>query len=185
MISIVEPDPRWPGEFDKIASRLHEDAGTGVVRIDHIGSTSVPGLPSKDVIDVQITVANDESIEVVATRLAARSWRRQAGFIRDHHVPGLPTAPAEWRKALVVEPEGERRANVHIRVQGRANQHYALLFRDYLRSHPDAAEAYAQVKRELAVLAPDIDHYADAKDPVCDLIYFAAEAWAKDHLRVP
>ena len=98
----------------------------------------------------------------------------------DHHVLGLPTAEEEWSKAFVIEPEGERRTNVHVRVQGRANQRYALLFRDYLRTHPDAAEAYARVKEGLAALAPDTGSYTDAKDPACDLIYLAAEDWAKD-----
>jgi len=178
VVTIVEPDPRWAKEFESIAERLREAVDTGVVTIDHIGSTSVPGLPAKDVIDVQITVSDEDSLERVAAALAARGWRQRVGFDRDHQVPGLPTAPAEWRKALLVEAEGERRANVHCRVHGRANQRYALLFRDFLRVHPDAAEAYAQVKRGLAALAPDIDSYADAKDPACDLIYAAAEAWA-------
>ena len=180
MITIVEPDPRWASQCDSIAARLQKVAGAGVVRIDHIGSTSVPGLPAKDVIDVQITVTDNKSLEHTAASLAARGWRRKADIDRDHQVPGFPTAPAEWRKAFFVEPEGERRINVHVRVQGRANHRYALLFRDFLRTHPEAAEAYAEVKRGLAVLAPDMDSYADAKDPACDLIYIAAEAWAKD-----
>ncbi len=185
MITIVEPDPRWISEFDVIAARLRGVAEVGVVRIDHIGSTSVPRLPGKDVIDVQITVANDDSLERVAAALAAQAWRRRADINRDHHVAGLPSTPTEWRKVLLVEPEGERRVNVHVRVRGRANQRYALLFRDFLRTHPDAAEAYAQVKRGLAVLAPDVDSYADAKDPACDLIYVAGEAWAKDEGWIP
>jgi GrpB-like predicted nucleotidyltransferase (UPF0157 family) len=93
-------------------------------------------------------------------------------------VPGLPTDPSEWKKAFFHEPEGSRRANVHVRMAGRANQRYALVFRDYLRVHPDAAAAYAEVKRQLALLAPTGGVYADAKDPACDLIYQAAEAWA-------
>ena len=129
---------------------------------------------------MQVTVSDDESCERVAASLAARAWRRSTGIDRDHRVAGLPTAPAEWRKAFLSEPEGERRVNVHVRVQGRANQRYPLLFRDYLRTHPVAAGAYARVKEGLAVLAPDTDSYADAKDPACDLIYLAAEAWAKD-----
>jgi len=149
------------------------------VRIDHIGSTSVPRLPAKDVIDVQVTVAHDDCLEPVAAAIAEQAWRRVARDECDHHVTGLPTAAAEWRKAFLIEPEGERRANVHVRVQGRANQRYALLFRDYLRAHPDAAEAYARVKDCLAALAPDISSYTDAKDPACDLIYLAAEDWAK------
>jgi GrpB-like predicted nucleotidyltransferase (UPF0157 family) len=180
VITIAEPDPGWAGEFDSIADRLRMAAGPGVVRIDHIGSTSVPHLPAKDVIDVQITVTDDEGLERVAAALEARGWRRKARIDRDHTVAGLPRAPAEWRKVLFVEPEGERRANVHIRVHGRANQRYALLVRDYLRTHSDAATAYAQIKRGLSVLAPDGNSYADAKDPACDLIYFAAEAWVNE-----
>ena len=67
-------------------------------------------------------------------------------------------------------------------VAGRANTRYALLFRDFLRTHPDEATAYAELKRRLAAIAPDSGTYADAKDPVCDLIYFAAERWASDEL---
>jgi GrpB-like predicted nucleotidyltransferase (UPF0157 family) len=92
----------------------------------------------------------------------------------------LPADLAEWRKVFLSEPEGERRVNVHVRIHGRANQRYALLFRDFLRTHPDAAQAYALVKKGLAALAPDTGSYADAKDPACDLIYHAAEAWATD-----
>jgi GrpB-like predicted nucleotidyltransferase (UPF0157 family) len=69
--------------------------------------------------------------------------------------------------------------NLHARVLGRANQRYPLLFRDYLRAHPESARAYATLKRDLASLVPDdLDRYADVKDAVCDLIYLAAEEWA-------
>jgi len=181
VITIVEPDPRWPDEFVVIAQRLQAaTTGQGVVRIDHIGSTSVPLLPAKDVIDVQITVAEDDSLSRVASALASRGWRTSATITRDHTVPGLPTAPAQWRKAFLSEPEGERRVNVHVRVGGRANQRYALLFRDFLRTHPATAGAYARVKEGLAALAPDTGSYADAKDPACDLIYHAAESWADE-----
>lgn len=179
---IAEPDPGWADEFVVIAERLQEAAaGEAVSRIDHIGSTSVPGLPAKDVIDIQITVAGDDSVQAVAAALAARGWRRSAGITRDHHVKALPADLTEWRKAFLSEPEGERRVNVHVRVHGRSNQRYALLFRDFLRTHPDAAHAYALVKQGLALLAPDTGSYADAKDPACDLVYHAAEAWASDN----
>jgi GrpB-like predicted nucleotidyltransferase (UPF0157 family) len=180
MVAIVEPDPEWASEFNLIAARLLEAAPKGVARIDHIGSTSVPGLPAKNVIDVQVTVVDDEALEHVAAELADHGWRRAAAIVRDHFVPGLSAAPAEWRKILLEEPEGERRVNIHVRVEGRANQRYALLFRDFLRTHPDYAAAYADVKKGLALLASDIGSYADAKDPACDLIYRAAELWAED-----
>jgi GrpB-like predicted nucleotidyltransferase (UPF0157 family) len=72
-----------------------------------------------------------------------------------------------------------RPTNTHIRVEGHANQRYALLFRDYLRAHPHMAEAYADTKRRLAAIAPTRADYVDAKDPICDLIAFPAEDWAE------
>jgi GrpB-like predicted nucleotidyltransferase (UPF0157 family) len=63
-------------------------------------------------------------------------------------------------------------------VQGRANQRYALLFRDYLRAHPRSAAAYAELKRRLASNLADLRTYPDVKDPACDLIIVAAEDWA-------
>lgn len=70
--------------------------------------------------------------------------------------------------------------NVHVRAEGRPNQRYALLFRDYLRAHPYSAQAYETLKSHLAALLPhDSGRYADVKDAGCDLIYFAAEEWAR------
>jgi GrpB-like predicted nucleotidyltransferase (UPF0157 family) len=79
---------------------------------------------------------------------------------------------------MMVEPMYRRRVNLHIRVAGRANQRYALLFRDYLRSHPETAQAYGEFKRQAAVLRLETGDYSDLKDPVCDLIYLPAEEWA-------
>jgi GrpB-like predicted nucleotidyltransferase (UPF0157 family) len=177
-IEIHEPDPLWPDEFTVVARRLRDPSGDRALRIDHIGSTSVPGLPAKDVIDVQITVRKEGDLAPTAARLQEAGWTFLPGFHRDHHVPGLPDVKDEWRKAFLREPQGERRVNVHVRMDGRANQRYALLFRDYLREHPSSAAAYATFKRGLATLAPSIDIYTDLKDPACDLIYLAAEPWA-------
>jgi GrpB-like predicted nucleotidyltransferase (UPF0157 family) len=179
-VQILTPDPRWPHEFADVARRVRDALGDRALRIDHIGSTSVPDLPAKDVIDIQVTIREDGDLAPVAARLQDAGWTFLPDFPhRDHHVPGLPEAGDQWRKAFVREPAGERRVNVHIRVDGRANQRYALLFRDFLREHPSSAAAYGNLKRGLATLALSIDVYADLKDPACDLIYLAAEAWAK------
>jgi GrpB-like predicted nucleotidyltransferase (UPF0157 family) len=72
----------------------------------------------------------------------------------------------------------ESAINVHVRIAGRANQRYPILFRDYLRSHPAVAEAYGQVKQALvAHKLDDLDAYYDIKDPVCDIIIGGAEEW--------
>jgi dephospho-CoA kinase len=178
-VVLVEADPNWAIEFERIASLLSDAVGADAARIDHIGSTSVPGLASKDVIDVQITVPDAAALERAATKLEALGWPRGIDF-SDHPVPGLPGERSHWQKEFFDEPPGERAIHVHVRIDGRANQRYALLVRDYLRAHPDAAAAYLDVKRGLAELAPNSDAYADAKDPACDLIYLAAERWAAE-----
>jgi GrpB-like predicted nucleotidyltransferase (UPF0157 family) len=103
--------------------------GPRALRIDHIGSTSVPGLAAKDVIDIQVTVANLAD----ADPLTVAGFRAQP-FLEDHRPPGVKGDPREWQKRFFNFPEGERRGNVHVRVEGRENQRYALLFRDYLRA---------------------------------------------------
>jgi len=79
---------------------------------------------------------------------------------------------------IFLPPPGQRRTHTHVRMQGRANQQYALLFRDYLRAHPATAEAYAELKRRLAQHLADPQTYPEVKDPAVDLIYLAAEHWA-------
>jgi hypothetical protein len=122
------------------------------------------------------------------SRRAACSW--PWGCMRGRHqgsstglACGCPSTA--WRsrarpgldQAVFSPAPGSRAANVHVRVQGRPNQRYALLFRDYLRAHPVAARAYAELKRRLAALNIDVGVYADVKDPACDIIMAAAEDW--------
>jgi GrpB-like predicted nucleotidyltransferase (UPF0157 family) len=178
-VRIGEHDPRWREEFGRIAEELRGLLGECASRVDHIGSTSVPGLAAKDVIDVQVTVRDEAAMAAAAERLGAAGWRVTDGYAGDHVVPGAPDDAREWVKRFSAEPAGRRRVNVHVRIEGRANQRYALLFRDYLRAHPAAAAAYGTFKRRAAALLPDdLSTYADLKDPVCDLIYLPAEEWA-------
>ena len=180
MVKIVDADPGWPEEYDRIADEIRGGVGEELERVDHIGSTAVAGLAAKDVIDVQVTVADDDAVRATLGALAAAGWTVRPDIVRDHVVPGLPDDPSLWSKGYANERLGDRPIHVHVRVAGRPNQRYALLFRDYLRGHPDAAEAYGQLKRRLAAIAFDSGVYADAKDPVCDLIVLAAEVWAAE-----
>ena len=179
---LIEPySDRWPGQFAEIAARLRSLLGDRAVRIDHIGSTAVPGLAAKPVIDVQVTVRELAD----ADRLVGAGFDEKVGFwdhrppgAEDHRPPGADGPDADWRKRFFNPATG--RANIHVRVVGRPNQRYPLLFRDYLRAHPDAARAYEELKRGLARHLPDIGTYTDVKDPACDLIAIAAEAWAAE-----
>ena len=174
-VTIVEPKASWPADFESISDSVRHELGQLALRIDHIGSTSVPGLPAKDVIDVQVTVASLDRDRLVPALARAGFVDRAIG--NDHRPPGATGPDDDWRK-LLFQPRTGRPANVHVRVAGRPNQRYPLLFRDYLRAHPDAAAAYAALKRALAALGIDRGVYADVKDPACDLILIAAEAWA-------
>jgi GrpB-like predicted nucleotidyltransferase (UPF0157 family) len=177
MVEIVAYKETWPAEFQEIAARLRQTLGELALRIDHIGSTSVPGLAAKDVIDIQISVAALD--EQVFSALTGLGYTRYESILCDHLPPKFVGAENEWEKWFFNPPPGQRRTNTHVRVLGRANQRYPLLFRDYLRSHTDTAEAYAELKRRLAQNLADPKTYPDVKDPAVDLIYFAAEAWAK------
>jgi GrpB-like predicted nucleotidyltransferase (UPF0157 family) len=170
----IEPySESWARDFTRLGRRLREPLGDRALRIDHIGSTAVPGLAAKDRIDVQIAVAD----------LADANPLGGAGFVEfapvaDHRPPGDAGAVSEWEKRLFQTADDQRRANIHVRVTGRANERYALLFRDYLRAHPAAVAAYAELKRRLAAELGDIRRYAEVKDPACDLIIVAAQEWA-------
>jgi GrpB-like predicted nucleotidyltransferase (UPF0157 family) len=163
------PSPRWPAEFQALARRLRASLGGRALRIDHIGSTAVPALPAKDIIDIQVTVAALD--EGIAAALAPLGYTRIPTIDRDHAPPGHQDAPEEWAKQIYRPPAGQRPTNLHVRQAGRANQRYALLFRDYLRADAPARAAYAQIKQALARLHPDdLEAYYTVKDPVCDLI---------------
>jgi GrpB-like predicted nucleotidyltransferase (UPF0157 family) len=175
-IEIVPYRASWAAEFAAIRDRLAAAMGPVALRIEHIGSTAVVDLAAKDVIDVQVSVASLD--QRVAHALTSAGFRAKPEITRDHVPAGASDEPDDWRKLYFVEASGERRANIHVRRAGSANERYALLFRDYLRANPHAATAYAELKRRLAALLADVDDYADVKDPAVDLIYLAAERWA-------
>lgn len=179
-VEILEYDTSWPDAFRNVASRLRTALGESATRIDHIGSTSVPGLASKDVIDIQVSVERGSDLDRVGRVLEEAGWILRRDFNRDHDVAGWSPDERTQRKVFLHEPPGFRRVHIHVRVMGHENQRYPLLFRDYLRAHPHSAQAYATLKKDLALLlGGDSGRYADVKDAACDLIYFAAEAWAQ------
>ena len=174
-VEIVPHCASWKDEFEEIASVLGVGLAELAIAIDHIGSTSVPGLCAKDVIDVQVTVASLDQ-RVVAS-LEALGYTKVPGIVRDHRPPGETGPDADWEKLYFRPPPGQRHTHLHVRALGRPNQRYALLFRDYLIAHPDTADAYGELKRRLATSLKDPDDYPDVKDPAVDLIYLAARRW--------
>ena len=181
MVVIITYKETWPHEFQEIAGELRRALQALAIRIDHIGSTSVPGLAAKDVIDIQITVAGfDERLHDHFTQAIAKIGYAQAEGVWVDHRPPLAIGPdSDWEKWVFRPPPTQRRTHIHVRVQDRPNFRFPLLFRDYLRCHPGMAEAYAELKRRLAAQLADPTTYPTVKDPAVDLIYFAAEEWAE------
>ena len=176
-IEIVPYRESWPAEFSELGERLRAALGDLAVRIDHIGSTSVPGLAAKDVLDVQVTLAALDGPDALEPLVAIGATNTR--IEQDHQPPGMDLSAVELRKKLVGFKPPHRRANIHIREAGRFNQQYPLLCRDFLRHSADAARAYEEIKLQLAKrFRDDVESYYDIKDPAFDLIMAGAREWA-------
>ena len=177
LIVIHPHSPAWAGEFALLREDLRRVLGHHALRIAHIGSTAIPGMAAKDIIDIQVGV--DHLSSDLVPRLESLGCQLVPEHSRDH-VPQGEGSPAEqWRKLFFRGPSGVRPYHVHVRVPGNANHRYALLFRDYLRHHPQARLTVELIKRELARLhGDDADAYYAVKDPVYDLVWQAARSWS-------
>jgi GrpB-like predicted nucleotidyltransferase (UPF0157 family) len=153
-VVVTSYQSHWVDEFTQIARHIRDLVGRAAIRIDHIGSTAVPGLAGKDVIDIQITVSYLDEAGGLTSPLRDAGFRQGATFQYDLFHKKPETDP-ELRKLFMREPEGERRTHIHIRELGRFNQRYALLFRDYLRSSEDVRAEYELLKRRAAQLFPE------------------------------
>ena len=172
-IDVVDPRPEWAREFEAVAARVHDALGARALRIHHIGSTSVPGLAAKDIVDLQVIVERLDGLDDAFAQAGLEP--RLGGVVVQDHVPaGWDGDPAVWSKRLY----GAHRVNAHVRLAGSPNERYAVLFRDYLRAHPDVRDQWAETKRRIAAESADIDAYLDVKDPLSDVLMRDAEAWA-------
>lgn len=177
-VTIVPYRPDWSAEFYAVARALRIALGDSALRIDHIGSTAVPGLAAKDRIDVQVCVTELSSVDAVEPRLKSVGYEARPDISHDHVPANMIENTGDWEKRFFTSGSRNRPTNIHMRRLGAAHQRYALLFRDYLRAHPTSAAAYGELKRRLAAQLPDLLTYTDVKDPACDLIMIAAEDWA-------
>ena len=159
-IIVLPYDEKWKQAFLDIKSELAAALGPLALSIEHVGSTSVPGLAAKPIIDIDVVVRKtnlESAIKALATigyehegngGIEGREMFKYSGkeHLMDHH--------------LYVCPEDSRELKRHV------------LFRDYLLSHPDAVQAYSQIKKEAAELYPhDIDSYINHKGTVIEKIY--------------
>jgi dephospho-CoA kinase len=179
-VLIIPPREAWRTDFRTLAEELGAAPDLDAVAIDHIGSTAVPGLPAKDVIDVQVIVRSLAPPEHILAALAAVGFAQRPGDwnLRDHIPSGWVGDDREWAKLVVGPVQGHRPSNVHVRAAGSANERYALLFRDYLRANRAARRAWGEFKTRLAAIANNREAYGQVKDPTTDILWLAAEPWA-------
>ena len=178
--SIVQPDPTWPAQADRLVARIADALGRRAPRIEHIGSTSVAGLAAKDVIDLQVGVATlaDADDPLFVDDLTERGFVRVPELWHDNPHPRDGDV-RRWAKRFHASMDPSRVANVHVREIGSPGWVFALQFRDWLRADADERDRYASLKRALAAGVPDTEEYAEAKEPWFDDAYPRVVDWAR------
>lgn len=173
---LVRHRTEWKQQAARLAARLGAAAPEFILAVDHIGSTSVPGLAAKDVIDLQVTVRDLANADAIVPALADAGFPPVPGIGQDTPKPPHPD-PDLWRKRFHANADPGRPVNIHVRAVGSPGWRYALMFRDWLRSDADARRLYEEHKAALAERFTgdaDTDAYAAAKEP-----WFAEAAWPR------
>ncbi|QKT14151.1 dephospho-CoA kinase [Rhodococcus sp. W8901] len=188
---IVRPaDPEWAAQGERLVARLRAVCGDRAVRIDHVGSTAVPGLDARDLIDVQITVPDLATADALAEPLAAAGFPPIVDANRDEPKPaygvGGEADPALWDKRTHGGADPGRPVEISLRVDGWPGQRFALLLRDWLRADAAARAEFLEAKRVAVRWAAADAHtgeatvtYAAALAPWFDLGYQRACEWAE------
>jgi GrpB-like predicted nucleotidyltransferase (UPF0157 family) len=162
-ITLVEYDPEWPRCFAQEAACISDALGDRVLRLEHVGSTSVPGLIAKPIIDMLLVVVDSADEPAYVPTLEA------AGFV-------LRTREPEWHEHRMFKGP-DSNVNLHVLSEGSAEIERVLLLRDRLRTNQADRELYARTKRELAVRRwKYVQNYADAKSAVIEAIIARARA---------
>ncbi|MBO7424909.1 MAG: GrpB family protein [Clostridiales bacterium] len=160
-IVVLPYDESWKQDFINIRNEISEALGDLALSIEHVGSTSVPGLSAKPIIDIDVVIEDYSGFDEVVAALGKIGYYHKGDgdipqrevfdyegkeYLRDHHLYVCPKDSAELKR--------------HVS------------FRDYLRAHPEAVAEYSRVKKEGAVLFPhDIDSYIEHKSPFIEKIY--------------
>ena len=156
-IVLADYDPQWPALFAREADRIRAALGPRAVLVEHTGSTSVPGLAAKPIIDIVLAVPDSADEASYVPPLEA------AGYVLRAREPDW----FEHRLVKGMHPD----VNLHVFTAGAAEIDKMLLFRDWLRTHDDERDAYLAVKRSLASQTwRHVQHYADAKTAIVEEI---------------
>ncbi|MCY3880642.1 MAG: GrpB family protein [Chloroflexi bacterium] len=167
-IEIVDYDPAWPETFAGISRVVAAALGELALSIEHVGSTAVPGLGAKPIIDLDVVIESPRVLPLVVEALGTLGYSHEGDG-------GIPGREAFGREGATVPAEGSGRVwpahHLYVCPSGSEELQRHLRFRDYLRSHPDSAARYEALKRDLAHRhADDIDAYVAGKSAFVERI---------------
>ncbi|MFN2484574.1 MAG: GrpB family protein [Candidatus Limnocylindria bacterium] len=165
-VTLSDPDRSWATHFEEVRDKLVGALGDVAVRIDHVGSTSIPGIVAKPIIDVQVSVPDIEDEDAYRPAIESLGW---------------PMRSREPGHRYFRDPSDQpRRVQIHVCEAGGEWERDHLLFRDYLCAHPSRAAEYGELKRALAALYGTSDRvaYTEAKTPFIRETVRFAEEWA-------
>jgi len=168
-VVIEDYDAHWPGHFETLRRRISDALGSLAGAIEHVGSTAVPGLAAKPIIDIDVLLQSDDDLPLAISRLHALGYEHQGNLgIAGRKAFRSPTS--EFHHHLYVCPPNSRAYLEH------------LAFRDHLRSHPEDARAYERLKRSLAErFASDRDAYTLGKTGFIEAILRRAKPFVSEH----
>jgi GrpB-like predicted nucleotidyltransferase (UPF0157 family) len=167
-VVVSAPDPEWPGEFEAEARRLSAALGARALVVHHIGSTAVPGIDARPVIDLALEVRDAADLDALEPIAAL-------GYVAlgEHGIP--------QRRFFVRGDGGRRTHNLFVFPTGHPAVQACLLLRDWWITHADEAAGYAALKRELAARYPDdLTAYLRGKDPLVAATLARAAQAARD-----
>lgn len=169
-IIVTEYNPAWPQMFEQEADAIKKILGKNCIAIHHIGSTAVPGLAAKPIIDIMPVVQSLTDVDILSKKFEDIGYE----YMGEFGIAG---------RRYLRKGGDERTHQIHIFVQtDRVNINRHLVFRNYLNTHEDTKNAYAELKRELAKKYPfDIDSYGNGKETFVKEIESQALAWSTEN----
>ncbi|MBR2993093.1 MAG: GrpB family protein [Clostridiales bacterium] len=160
-VVVLPYDEAWKKDFEEIKAELMAVLGGLVLSVEHVGSTSVPGLAAKPIIDIDVVIEDTDCFEKVKTALETIGYQHEG----DLGIPGREAFKYDGKEHL-------RKHHLYVCAKDSDELKRHLSFRDYLRTHPDAVKEYGRIKEEGARLYPnDIDSYIEYKAPFIETIY--------------
>ena len=167
-VEVVPHSPGWDAEFRAEAQRLRDALGGEVVAVHHVGSTAIPGISAKPIIDILLAVREVERLDDLGPEMSGLGYEARGEF-------GIP-----GRRFFVKTTDGRRTHHIHAFATGTPELERHLAFRDYMISHPENARAYGRLKEGLAREFPtDIEAYMDGKDAFIKEMEREALAWRR------